>query len=63
MAMEQMTLWVPEQAADLATNPIWEELNPRVKRDTVIKLSLLMVKAVNPNQNDVENTQENNHDQ
>lgn len=61
--MEQMTLWVPEQIADLATNPIWEELNPGVKRDTVIKLSLLMVKAVNPNQNDVENTQEDNHDQ
>ena len=61
--MEQMTLWVPEQTADLATNPIWEELNPGVKRDTVIKLSLLMVKAVNPNQNDVENTQEDNHDQ
>jgi len=61
--MEQMTLWMPEHAVNLATNPIWEELNPGVKKDTVIKLSLLMVKAVNPNQNDVKNTQEDNHDQ
>jgi len=42
--MEQMTLWIPEQAANLATNPIWEELNPGVKKDTVIKLSLLIVR-------------------
>jgi hypothetical protein len=29
----------------------------------VIKLSLVIVKTVNPNHNDIENTQEDNHDQ
>lgn len=61
--MEQMTLWELGQAADLAANPIWEQLDPGVKKDTATKLSLLMVKAVSPNHNDVENTQEDNHDQ
>lgn len=61
--MEQMTLWGPEQPANLAVNPIWKQLNPGVKRDAVIKLSLVIVKTVNPNHNDVKNTQEDNHDQ
>ena len=60
--MEQMTLWEPEQAADLFANPIWEQLNTVVKMDAATKLSLLMVKAVSPNRNEVESKQEDNHD-
>ena len=61
--MKQLTLWEPEQTANLAVNPVWKQLDPGVKKDVVIKLSLVMVKAVNPNHNDVENTQEDNHGQ
>jgi hypothetical protein len=61
--MEQMTLWEPEQPADWAAHPVWQQLDPEVKRDAVIKLSLVIVKTVNPNHNDVKNTQEENHDQ
>ena len=61
--MEQMTLWEPEQAADLFANPIWEQLNTVVKMNAATKLSLLMVKAVSPNHNEVESKQEDNHDQ
>ncbi len=61
--MEQMTLWEPEQAADLAANPIWGQLNAVVKMDAATKLSLLMAKAVSPNHNEVESKQEDNHDQ
>jgi hypothetical protein len=61
--MEQLTLWEPEQTANLAVNPVWKQLDLGVKKDAVTKLSLVMVKAVNPNRNDVENTQEDNHDQ
>ena len=61
--MEQMTLWEPEQPTYLAVHPVWRQLDPGAKKDAVIKLSLVMVKAVNPNHNDLENTQEDNHDQ
>jgi hypothetical protein len=61
--MEQLTLWEPEQTANLAVNPVWKQLDLGVKKDAVTKLSLVMVKAVNPNRNDVENTQEDNRDQ
>jgi len=60
--MEQLTLWEPEQTANVAVNPIWKQLDPEVKRDATIKLSLVMVKAVNPNHNEAENAQEDNHD-
>lgn len=61
--MEQLTLWEPEQTANLAVNPIWKQLGPGVKTDAVAKLSLVMVKAVNPNHDDVEKTREDNHDE
>ena len=46
--MEQLTLWGPEQTANLAVHPVWKQLDPGVKKDTVTKLSLVMVKAVDP---------------
>ena len=61
--MEQRTLWEPEQPTDRAGHPIWQQLDPEVKRDAVIKLSLVIVKTVNPNHNNVKNTQEDHHDQ
>jgi hypothetical protein len=61
--MEQLTLWEPEQTANLAANPIWNQLGPAVKTDAVTKLSLVMVKAVNPNHDDVEKAREDNHDE
>lgn len=60
--MDQLTLWEPEQTANLAVNPIWKQLDPRAQKDAVIRLSLVMVKAVNPDYSDVENAQEDNHD-
>jgi hypothetical protein len=60
--MEQMTLWEPEQLGDWHGHPVWQQLDPEVKRGAVIKLSLLIVKTVNPNHNNVKNTQEENHD-
>ena len=61
--MEQLTLWEPEQTTNLAVHPLWKQLDPGIKKDAVIKLSLVMVKAVNPNRNDTKNIQENDHDQ
>jgi hypothetical protein len=61
--MEQMTLWEPEQPADWAGHPVWQQLDPEVKRNAVIKLSLVIVKTVNPNHNNAKNAQEDNHDQ
>jgi hypothetical protein len=61
--MEQLTLWEPEHTANLAINPVWKRLDPEAKKDAVTKLSLVMVKAVNPKHNDVEDTREDNHDQ
>jgi len=61
--MEQLTLWGPEQTANWVVHPVWEQLDPPVKKDAVTKLSLVMVKAVNPNRKDTQNIQENNHDQ
>ena len=61
--MEQLTLWEPERPANLAVHPVWKQLDLGIKKNAVTKLSLVMVKAVNPNRNDTRNTQENNHDQ
>ena len=63
MKMEQMTLWELGQTTESVVNPIWEQLDPAVKMDTVTRLSRLMVKAVSPNHNKMQNEQENNHDQ
>ena len=60
--MKQMTLWELREAADPVVNPIWEQLDTVVKMDTMTRLSLLMVKTVSPNHNEVQNKQENYHD-
>ncbi len=59
--MEQMTLWELGQATESLANPVWEQLDPAVRKDTVIRLSRLMARAVNINE--MQNKQENNHDQ
>ena len=59
--MEQMTLWELGQTAESLANPIWEQLAPAVRKDTVVRLSRLMAKAVSINQ--MHNKQESNHDQ
>ena len=61
--MKQMTLWELGQTTESVVNPIWEQLDPAVKMDVVIRLSRLMAKAVSPNYNELQNEQENNHDQ
>ena len=61
--MKQMTLWELGQTTESVVNPIWEQLDPAVKMDVVIRLSRMMAKAVNPNHNELQNEQENNYDQ
>ena len=61
--MEQMTLWKLWETTESVVNPVWEQLDPVVKMDVVIRLSRLMAKAVSPNHNEGQNEQENHHDQ
>ncbi len=60
--MEQMTLWELDQTTGSLANPIWEQLDPVAKMDAAIKLSLLMVKVVNPIQNQGSSEKEGDHE-
>jgi hypothetical protein len=61
--MEQMTLWEEWEPTKSVVNPIWEQLDPVVKMDAVVRLSRLMAKAVSSNHNKVQSKQEHNHEQ
>jgi len=61
--MEQMTLWKLWETTEPDVNSIWEQLDPVVKMDVVIRLSRMIAKAVKPNHNELQNEQENHHDQ
>jgi len=60
--MRQMTLWELDQTTESFANPIWGQLDTVAKMETVIKLSLLMVKVVNPTQNQELSEEEGNHE-
>ena len=60
--MRQMTLWELDQTTESFTNPIWGQFDTVAKMETVIKLSLLMVKVVNPTQNQGLSEEEGNHE-
>ena len=60
--MKQMTLWEPDQTNKSLANLIWEQLDTVVRMDTVTKLSLLMIKVVNPIQNQGSSEKEGDHE-
>ncbi len=60
--MEQMTLWELDQATISLASPVWKQLDTIIKKEAVTKLSLLMVKVVNPIQDQRLSEQEGNHE-
>ena len=60
--MKQMTLWEPDQTTASLANLVWKQLDTVVKMNTVTKLSLLMVKVVNPIQNQGSSEKEGDHE-